>query len=131
MEGVFMAELLFWLYLSNAVFLINHEMDSVYWKEWELFKLPGGITGFLLIHFPMLFFILYGLALVHEHSPAGLIFSLILCLGGIFAFTIHAYFIKKGRDEFKKPVSQFILFATLLVSVVQMVVTLYLLIIIK
>jgi len=120
-----MADFLFWLYLSNSVLLINHEIDSAFWKEWELFKLPGGITGFLVIHFPLLFFVLYGLILISEHSFIGLIFSVLLSFGGIFAFTIHTYFIKKGRNEFKKPVSQFILFATLIVSVVQLAVTVY------
>jgi hypothetical protein len=54
--------------LTNSVLLINHEIDSAYWKEWELFRLPGGIAGFLLIHFPLLFLILYGLILVPRHS---------------------------------------------------------------
>ena len=123
-----MNEILFWLYLSNSVLLINHEIDSAYWKEWELFKLPGGITGFLLIHFPLLFFVLYGLVLVAGSSSSGLIFSLILCLSGIFAFSIHTYFLKKGRNEFDKPISKFILTATLIVSIVQLAVTLYLMV---
>jgi hypothetical protein len=42
---------LFWFYFMNAILLIVHEIDSAYWKEWELFKLRGGITGFLIIHF--------------------------------------------------------------------------------
>ena len=63
-----MADFLFQLYLTNSVLLINHEIDSAYWKEWELFRLPGGIAGFLLIHFPLLFLILYGLILVPRHS---------------------------------------------------------------
>ncbi len=121
-----MADLLFWLYLSNSVLLINHEIESAYWKEWELFKLPGGITGFLLIHFPLILFILYGLVLVSKHSLAGLIFSFILCLGGIFAFVIHIYFLKKNRDEFNKPISKFILTATLIVSLAQFAITIYL-----
>ena len=121
-----MADFLFWLYLSNSVLLINHEIDSAYWKEWELFRLPGGVTGFLLVHFPLLFFVLYGLVLVSRHSFSGLIFSLILCLGGIFAFSIHIYFLKKGRDEFDKPVSKFILAAILIVSIIQLAVTIYL-----
>jgi hypothetical protein len=33
-----MADLLFWLYLVNSVLLINHEIDSAYWKEWDLFR---------------------------------------------------------------------------------------------
>jgi hypothetical protein len=114
-----MSEMLFWIYLTNAILLINHEIDSAYWKEWDLFKLPGGISGFLIIHFPLLFLVLYGLILVHQRSFSGLIISLVLSISGIFAFSIHLFFIKKGRDEFKSPISLFILTATLVVSVVQ------------
>ncbi len=115
--------LLFWLYLLNAILLINHEIDSAFWKEWELFRLPGGIGGFLLLHFPLLFIVLYGLVLVTRQSPAGLIFSLVLSLAGIFAFSIHTWFLKKGRPQFDAPMSKFILTATLVVSVVQLIVT--------
>jgi hypothetical protein len=27
-------KILFWIYLINAILLINHEIDSAYWKEW-------------------------------------------------------------------------------------------------
>jgi hypothetical protein len=120
-----MPDLLLWLYLTNAVLLINHEIDSAYWKEWNLFRLPGGITGFLLLHFPMLFVILYGLVLIVRNSVLGFIFSLILCFGGIFAFAIHTYFLKQGRREFNKPISKLILLLTLLVSLAQLIVTLF------
>ena len=124
-----MFELLFWLYLTNAVLLITHEIDSAYWKEWELFKLPGGSTGFVLLHLPLVFLILWGLVLVFQRSLAGLALSLILSLGGIFAFTIHTMFIKKGRNEFNVPVSLFLLMATLFVSLVQAACTIYLFVI--
>ena len=122
-----MAEILFWIYLANAILVINHEIDSAYWKEWDLFKLPGGISGFLIIHFPLLFLVLYCLVQVYQGSFPGLIFSLILSLAGIFAFCIHLFFIKRGRNEFKTPVSLFILSATLIVSIVQGTVTVALL----
>jgi len=121
-----MFDILLWLYMVNAVLLINHEIDSAYWKEWELFKLPGGITGFLMIHFPLVFLVLYGLIMVFKQSVAGLIFSLILSFAGIFAFFIHMFFIKKGRSEFKVPISIFILVATLIVSIFQAVFTIWL-----
>ncbi|MFB0564311.1 MAG: DUF6713 family protein [Candidatus Aminicenantaceae bacterium] len=123
-----MSDILFWLYLLNSVLLINHEIDSAYWKEWELFKIPGKITGFLLIHFPLLFFVLYGLVLVSKNLLSGLIFSLILCFGGIFAFVIHTYFLRKGQKEFNKPISKLILVLTLIVSIVQLIVTLFLIV---
>ena len=122
-----MAGTLFWIYLINSVLLINHEIDSAYWKEWKLFSLPGGITGFLIVHFPLLFLVLYGLVLVYQGTFAGLILSLILSLGGLFAFFIHTYFLRQGRHEFNAPISRFILIATLVVSLVQAAVTLYLL----
>jgi hypothetical protein len=118
---------LFWLYLINAVLLINHEIDSAYWREWELFRLPGGISGFLIIHFPMLFFVLYGLLLVHQGGFAGRIFSLLLGLAGIFAFSIHMFFIKRGHNAFRTPISLFILIVTLLVSLAQAATSIYLL----
>ena len=121
-----MWEVLFWVYLVNAVLLIDHEIESGYWKEWELFHLPGGLTGFLLVHFPLLFFILLGLVLVYQQAIAGLVLSLLLSLGGIFAFSIHSFFIWRGRDEFKLPISRFILAATLIASLVQAAITLYL-----
>jgi len=114
------------LYLINAVLLINHEIDSAYWKEWELFNLPGGINLFLILHFPLLFLVLYGLILVYDQSFAGLIVSLIVSLGGLFAFFIHTWFIKKGHHQFKTAVSLFILMSTLIVSLVQGTLTLYL-----
>ena len=118
-----MAALLFWLYFCNTVLLIVHEIDSAYWKEWELFHLPGGIAGFLILHIPMLAIILYGLIEVRQMSGAGCLFSLALSLGGIFAFAIHTYFIRKGRPEFKTAPSLAILVALLVISVLQLIVT--------
>ncbi len=118
-----MTDLLFWLYFCNAILLIIHEIDSAYWKEWELFHLPGGVEGFLVLHVPLLAAILYGLTEVRRLSSAGLVLSFILSFGGIFAFAIHSCFIRKGRSEFKTPMSLGILFATLAVSVVQLIVT--------
>ena len=121
------SKVLFWLYLTNAILLIIHEIDSAFWKEWELFKLPGGINGFLILHFPLLFLILYGLVLVAQQSFLGLIVSLILSAGGIFAFCIHTAFIRKGRPEFNTPIWRFILALMLGVSTIQATVTFYIL----
>lgn len=118
-----MTDAFFWLYLINAVLLINHEIDSAYWEEWNLFHLPGGISGFLLLHFPLLAIVLYGLAAVARQQPSAVWFALLLAAGGILAFGIHTYFLKKGREEFDQPVSKFILWATLVVSLCQMAVT--------
>jgi hypothetical protein len=122
-----MAEILFWVYLVNIVLLILHEMDSTYWKEWELFHLPGGLTGFLLIHFPLYCLGLYGLVPLSQGTHGGLVYSLVISLAGMGAFTIHTWFLQKGHPEFNIPVSKFILWATLIVSLAQAGITIYLL----
>jgi hypothetical protein len=123
-----MWDLLFWLYLVNAVFLVNHEIDSAYHKEWELFGLPGGITFFLALHFGLLFIFLWGTVLVYMERTGGLILSAVLAAAGIFAAGIHTYFIRKGKPGFTSPMSQFILWGGAVVSVVQAAVTLLLLV---
>jgi len=121
-----MSDALFWIYLLNAVVLIVHEIDSAYQKEWELFRLPGGVTGFLLLHFPLLLFVLYGLVMVREGTTTGLIFSLVLAAGGVFAFCIHSWFISRGRDEFTSAISRTILYLTLVLSLIQAALTIIL-----
>lgn len=117
-----MWDIAFWLYFSNAVLLINHEIDSAYWREWDLFGMKGGIALFLALHFPLVAAILYGLAEMQKHAFTGLVFSMALGAAGICAFGIHVYFLARGRTEFRAPVSLFILCATLLVSAFQCVI---------
>lgn len=121
-------QILFWLYLINTVLLILHEMDSTYWKEWELFRLPGGITGFLLLHFPLYIIGLYGLVLVWQGHAAGLFLSLVIAAAGIFAFSIHTYFLHQGRNEFNTSISKLVLAALLGISILQIGLTIVLLI---
>lgn len=118
--------LLFWIYVVNATLLINHEIDSAYWQEWKLLNPDdrNGINGFLLLHFPMILFVLLGLVMVYKQSPTGYIMSLILAAGGIFAFVFHYYHLRKGRPEFNTVLSKSIIIATFIVSVFQLVLTL-------
>jgi hypothetical protein len=122
-----MYDALFWIYEVNAALLIMHEIDSAYWKEWELFHLPGGIGGFLALHLPLIMVIFYGFSRVIAQTTGGLVFSLILSLAGMAAFTIHMVFLKKGNKRFRTAASISLLAATLAVSIIQAAVTVYLL----
>ncbi len=115
------APLLFWLYLVNLTLLVLHEMDSAYWKEWELFHLPGGPGGFLLLHLPLYLAGFYGLLLVYQGGLAGLIFSLVTGAAGLFAFGIHTCFLRQGHPQFSTPISRLILAALLVVSLLQVI----------
>jgi uncharacterized membrane protein len=117
--------LLFWIYMTNAVILLVHEIDSAYWQEWKLLNRDdkNGINGFLILHIPMVFLILLGLVYVYEDKFVGLIISLILSAGGLFAYFFHFYHLRKGRLEFNTIISKGIIISTLIISIFQIILT--------
>ena len=117
--------LLLWIYLINSVILIIHEIDSAYWQEWKLFSPDEkiDINGFLIVHFPLLFAVLFGLVLIDKEMSAGYVVSLLVAAGGIFAFFFHFYHLRKGRHEFNNWLSKLILRLTLPVSLFQIILT--------
>jgi uncharacterized Tic20 family protein len=59
----------------------------------------------------------------YDPSRTGMVVSILLCAGGIFAFSIHTYFIKQGKEEFTLPISKILLCIILVLSVAQLVIT--------
>jgi len=109
-----------WVYILNSTLLIVHEIDSAYWREWELFRLPGEIAGFLAIHLLLVGLIMYGLIEVFLGSSIGYYINGIVALSGVFAFSIHTYFIRQGNQQFKTTASQMLLYAILASSLMQL-----------
>lgn len=107
------------LYLLNLALLITHEIDSAFWKEWELFRIPGGIQLFLMMNFLLMLIALIGFRQLLLDSRRGYLFSLLLASAGVFAFLIHGYFILTGHPEFMLPVSMGLLVVILVVSLIQ------------
>jgi len=107
------------LYLANATLLITHEIDSGYWREWELLHLPGGIQFFLIVHLGLLFVVLYGFGALLRRRRSGLWFSFGLAVAGVAAFVIHATLLLRGHPEFRLPASLAVLGVTLVVSLIQ------------
>ena len=72
-----------------------HEIESAYEKEWELLKLPGKITGFLLLHIPIIILIFYGLLEIEKSTTAGLRLGIIFGISGVIPFIVHKMLVKK------------------------------------
>jgi hypothetical protein len=122
-----MQDYFFWLYLVNGTVLIVHEIDSAYWKEWQMFQMPGGVSFFLALHVPLILLVLWGATQLRPENLAGLIMSLVLALAGVTAFFLHMHFIRKGRPEFRTWISLSILILILALSAAQLAVSVYLL----
>lgn len=97
------------LYILNATLLLLHEIESAYEREWEILRLPGGITGFLIIHVPIIVFFFYGLIEIEKSSPMGAVFGIITGTGGVIPFIVHKVAVKKD-DRFNLAVSNAIIF---------------------
>ena len=119
-----MKHLLLSLYFANAFALLLHETDSAYWEEWRLFGIPGGEPGFLGLHIPLYAVLLLGPVSLEQVARLSLIISLFVGLSGLFAFGIHTYQRKEGVHTFEHPSSKAILWATLLLSLPQVALTL-------
>jgi hypothetical protein len=61
---------------------------------------------------------------VIQKEKYGNLFSLFLAFSGVFAFSIHSYFILRGNSEFTLPASRVLLVLILIVSLVQGIITL-------
>jgi hypothetical protein len=82
-------------YLLNATLLILHEIESAYREEWKILKLPGGISGFLIMHVPVLGLVFWGLIEVVKGSTTGGMISVLIGTGGLAPFLVHKIFVRR------------------------------------
>ncbi|MFH1729941.1 MAG: DUF6713 family protein [Pseudomonadota bacterium] len=105
------------LYILNSTLLLLHEIESAYEKEWEILKLPGKITGFLILHLPIIFLLFYGLLELNKFSKIGIAIGLLSGIGGVLPFFVHKVFVKK-KDKFILPLSRIIIYSNLITGIV-------------
>ncbi|MBP7462080.1 MAG: hypothetical protein KBA26_12390 [Candidatus Delongbacteria bacterium] len=101
------------LYALNASLLILHEIESAYWKEWEILGMKGGITLFTLLHFPLILMMGWGGRLIDHGLWWGKIMGLITGLGGLCPWLVHRM-IRRVPDRFNLPLSGLLIYANLI-----------------
>jgi hypothetical protein len=107
------------LYALNATLLLLHEIESGYEREWELLKIPGGVTGFLAMHVPIILVLLYGLLEIDRQTSAGSVIGIIAGAGGLVPFLVHKIFVKR-EGRFSLAVSSMIIYLNLLTGIATM-----------
>ena len=111
------------LYGANVTLLFCHKIDAAYWREWEMFHLPGGVQGFVALHIPLLALALWGLVLVSQNAPRGRWFALAVGAAGIVGVGLHSAFLAGGDHRFRAAVSVAIIAAFAVTSALLLVVT--------
>jgi len=107
------------LYLANTALLVTHEIDSAYWKEWELFHLPGGIQLFVVLNLLLVLVFLWGIPVIVLGRPGSRVFQWLLVVAGFLAPILHGAFLSSGDLRFRNAVSLSVLGAMALVSIAQ------------
>ncbi len=104
-------------YILNAALLILHEIESGYEKEWKILKIPGEITGFLVLHIPILIFLFYGLLEINKQTRTGLIIGIVTGTCGLIPFIVHKVLVKR-KEHFNLFISNFIIYLNILTGII-------------
>jgi len=107
-------------YILNATLLLLHEIESAYENEWELLKLPVKITGFLVLHVPIIIMLFYGLLEIERQTAAGSIIGIISGIGGLIPFLVHKVVLRR-KGHFDKPVSNVLIYSNIVAGAVTAV----------
>ena len=105
--------MLYFFYILNATILILHEIESGYEKEWEILKLPGKLTGFILLHIPVMFMLFYGLYCIILYPQTTALISVITCCAGFIPFLVHKVIVNK-KEHFNKTISNILIYGNMI-----------------
>jgi Family of unknown function (DUF6713) len=98
------------LYCMNGMLLLLHEIESAFEREWEILRVPGRISGFLLIHVPIILLLLFGLIEVAQGTGVGL--AILFGIGGTIPFLVHELMVRRA-DRFNRISSKVIIYSNL------------------
>jgi hypothetical protein len=105
--------MLIFFYILSVTLLILHEIESGYEKEWEILKLPVKITGFLILHIPIIFILFYGLYSIIQYPQTKVIIAIIIGVAGFIPFLVHKIIFNK-KEYFNKSVSNIIIYGNII-----------------
>lgn len=110
-------------YILNATILLLHEIESAYEQEWELFRLPGKITGFAIFHIPIILLLFYGLLEIERQTTIGFIMCLIAGIWGLMPFIVHKIVLKRG-EKFNRLASNVLIYSNFITGVALIILSL-------
>jgi len=110
-------------YLITMSLLILHQIDAAYWKEWQMFYLPGGIQVFLLFNIFIIPIVLIGYKQLITQSNTAHFYSYLCASLAVLTFVMHFGFALLGASQFHLPLSMTIIVFCLIFGIRQLVLT--------
>ncbi|PLY42813.1 hypothetical protein CSZ94_09370 [Janthinobacterium sp. ROICE36] len=96
-------------YFWTMLLLILHQVDAAYWREWEMFHVPGGIQGFLVFNLAAIVLVLVGYRHVLLGTTHARRYAAVCAALGVGTCLIHAGFALAGLEQFHLPLSMAII----------------------
>ncbi len=112
-----------WVYIITASFLLLHELESAYEREWEILLLPGKITGFLILHIPIFVLLFWSVLELERGTGLGFLMGALFGGAGLLPLLVHRVLVRR-KDRFQRFSSSLILYGSALSGVLQLVLTL-------
>jgi hypothetical protein len=107
-------------FILNATLLLLHEIESSYEQEWQILKLPGKITGFLLLHIPIILLMFYGVLEIERLSYIGLLLGIVTGIGGFIPFLVHKVLVVR-KDKFNLLISNALIGMNIITGIITLV----------
>lgn len=104
----------------NIALLFAHQADAAYWREWEMFGLPGGIQMFSAFNLLAFLLVLTGYVGLLRRTSAGFRNSLAIAALSACVLPIHAGFALAGFTQFDQPLSILLIVLTFAASLAQL-----------
>jgi len=106
--------------LLNVGFLLVHQIDSAFWREWDMFGLAGGNQLNLVLNVPIVLFVVYAYGKVAMSPQASAAWQYLIAALGFVTLIVHSVFFAAGRSEFAQPASLVIFAAIAICSCAQL-----------
>ncbi len=107
-------------YIVNATLLLLHEIESAHAEEWKILKLPGRLTGFLLMHVPFVALLFWGAVALGAGTRTGAIVAAVAGAGGLLPLFVHKIFIRRP-GYFESPASNTVIFLNALAGAATLI----------
>lgn len=111
-------------FIANATVLCTHQIDAAFWHEWEMFHLPGGNQLNLVLNLPIIASVFVAFWHVVARSGHARRAHVYLVFLGFLTLSLHSMFFGLGYLQFSQPASLALLFATGVLSTLQLIWTL-------
>ena len=108
------------VYVLNAAILILHEIESAYWKEWEILGIPGGMSVFVALHLPLVAVLFWGAIEIVLGTRTGFWIALASGACGLLPLFVHRVLVRKP-GSFNAPITSILLYSNALAGVVVFV----------